>query len=68
MVKALVWGTREPGFKSRRPDHTVCATVLAATVYAAISCGTVLAAPVMALREYLARCLYGEDLGGYFRI
>ena len=20
MVKALVWGTREPGFKSRRPD------------------------------------------------
>ena len=21
MVKALVWGTREPGFKSRRPDE-----------------------------------------------
>ena len=21
LVKALVWGTREPGFKSRRPDH-----------------------------------------------
>jgi hypothetical protein len=20
LVKALVWGTREPGFKSRRPD------------------------------------------------
>ena len=23
LVKALVWGTREPGFKSRRPDHVM---------------------------------------------
>jgi hypothetical protein len=23
LVKALVWGTREPGFKSRRPDYVM---------------------------------------------